>query len=110
MTMTQGEMLVKLYDEAVKQLSGAALYIKEKDYAKANVALQKTQRILNYLTSTLNFKYDISNNLAALYDFFNAQIVKANIHKDATLLEEITPMIAELRDTFAQADRLAKTK
>ena len=110
MTMTQGEMLIKLYDEAVKQLSGAVLYIGEKDYEKANTALQKTQKVLTYLTNTLNYKYDIANNLAALYDYFNFRIVDANIHKDVALLEEIIPMISGLRDAFAQADRLSKAK
>lgn len=110
MTMTPGEMLIRLYDEAIKQLSGAVLYIGEKSYGKANTAMQKTQKILSYLTSTLNFKYDIANNLEALYDYFNYQIVNANIHKDAKLIEEIIPMITGLRDAFAQADRLSKNK
>lgn len=110
MTMTQGEMLLSLYDEAIKQLSGAILYIGEKDYGKANFAMQKAQRILSYLTNTLNFKYEIAHNLEALYDFFNFQIVNANVHKQAKLLEEIIPMISGLRDAFAQADRIAKSK
>lgn len=108
MTMTQGEMLVKLYEETVKQLSGATMYIESKDFEKANKSLQKSQRILNHLKSTLNYEYDVSNNLSALYDFFLARIVEANIKKDASPIREVIPMVDELRETFGKADRLSR--
>ena len=108
MTMTQGEMLTKLYDEVIKQMSGAKICLTEKDLSGVNNALQKAQRI--YLKSTLDFKYEISGNLDALYDFFIERIVQANLKKDAAMLDEIIPMIEDLRDTFVQADRNARSK
>ena len=110
MTMTQGEMLTKLYDEVIKQMSGAKICLTEKDLSGVNNALQKAQRILFYLKSTLDFKYEISGNLDALYDFFIERTVQANLKKDAAMLEEIIPMIEDLRDTFVQADRNARSK
>ena len=110
MTMTQGEMLTKLYDEVIKQMSGAKICLTEKDLSGVNNALQKAQRILFYLKSTLDFKYEISGNLDALYDFFIKRIVQANLKKDAAMLDEIIPMIEDLRDTFVQADRNARSK
>lgn len=110
MTMTQGEMLTKLYDEVIKQMSGAKICLTEKDLSAVNNALQKAQRILFYLKSTLDFKYEISGNLDALYDFFIERTVQANLKKDAAMLDEIIPMIEDLRDTFVQADRNARSK
>ena len=110
MTMTQGEMLTKLYDEVIKQMSGAKICLTEKDLSGVNNALQKAQRILFYLKSTLDFKYEISGNLDALYDFFIERIVQANLKKDAAMLDEIIPMIEVLRDTFVQGDRNARSK
>lgn len=110
MTMTQGEMLTKLYDEVIKQMSGAKICLTEKDLSGINNALQKAQRILFYLKSTLDFKYEISGNLDALYDFFIERTVQANLKKDAAMLDEIIPMIEDLRDTFVQADRNARSK
>ena len=110
MTMTQGEMLTKLYDEVIKQMSGAKICLTEKDLSGVNNALQKAQRILFYLKSTLDFKYEISGNLDALYDFFIERIVQANLKKDAAMLDETIPMIEDLRDTFVQADRNARSK
>ena len=110
MTMTQGEMLTKLYDEVIKQMSGAKICLTEKDLSGVNNALQKAQRILFYLKSTLDFKYEISGNLDALYDFFIERTVQANLKKDAAMLDEIIPMIEDLRDTFVLADRNARSK
>lgn len=106
MTMTPGEMLVRLYEEVVKQLSAAEMYLNEKNYEKSNQALQKAQKILNHLRTTLNFKYEISNNLSALYDFFLQRVIKANIKKDPEPLKDIIPMISELRETFMEAERI----
>lgn len=109
MTMTQGEMLNKLYEEAVKQLSFAEVYMKDKDYTKTNDALQRAQRILNHLKATLNFDYEISNNLAALYEFFVSKIIEANVKKKPEPIREILPMVKELQEAFAQADKQART-
>lgn len=105
MTMTNGEMLIRLYDEVVKQLHNGVHFIKEKDMKSAGKALDKAQLIIEYLRSTLNRKYPISSNLSSLYRFFCEQIVSANIHRNVKPLEDITPMVEELRDAFAQADK-----
>ncbi|RPF48380.1 flagellar protein FliS [Hydrogenoanaerobacterium saccharovorans] len=108
MTMTQGEMVVRLYEEIINQLSRAVNCIREKDIEGTNASLQKCQRIINYLKSTLNFKYEVSSNLSSLYDFFNEQIIKSNLKKDTQPIEEILPLVSELKDTFAQGERLSR--
>ena len=108
MTMTQGEMLTKLYDEIIKQLNLVKRHTEEKDYAAANLASQKAQRILYHLRATLNFDYKISENLNALYDYFLRQLIQANLHKDNAPVDEVLGMIGELRETFIQADRTAR--
>lgn len=110
MTMTQGEMLTKLYDEIIKQLTGATIYMEKKDISGANAALQKAQKVLNHLKMTLNYDYPISNNLASLYDYFIRRIVAANIRKESAPIQEVLPMIEELRETFVQADRQARAQ
>lgn len=108
LTMTRGEMLLKLYDEVIKQLSGAELYMGKNEIEKTNQALLKAQKILNYLKDTLDFQYEISHSLFSLYRYFIERIVAANIQKKPEPLREIIPMIEELRDTFQQASRQTK--
>ena len=109
MTMTAGEMLLRLYDEVITQLTAVRQFHEDKDYQRSNEALKKAQRILTYLNQTLDFQYEISNSLSALYDYFLRRLVDANLHKDNAPVDEVLPMISELRDTFAQADKAART-
>lgn len=105
MTMTGGEMVNLLFDTAVNRLSRGILCLQEKDYEGSNTAFQKAQNIFTHLSVTLDDQYEIAENLAALYDFFNYNIRQANIRKDPGPVEEILPMIVELQETFAQADK-----
>ncbi|MGN0623399.1 MAG: flagellar export chaperone FliS [Oscillospiraceae bacterium] len=107
-TMTQGEMLNLLYETCSKRLNAGVMYIEEKRYDLANENLQKAQRIITYLNNTLDRKYEISQNLSSLYDYFNEQIIKGNIHKDTAVIKEIIPMIDDLGKTFKQAEKLAR--
>lgn len=105
MTMTPGELLLKLFDETIKQLHYAQDALPQKQYDQANASMQKATRIISHLNKTLDMQYDISKNLEQLYDFFMHKITQANIYKDPSHIAEILPMIEDLRDTFAQAER-----
>lgn len=105
MTMTPGELLLKLYDETIKQLHYGEAALQQKQYERANTSLQKAQRIISHLNKTLAMEYEIAQNLEALYDFFSYKITQANVHKDATHITEILPMVIDLRDAFAQAEK-----
>lgn len=108
MTMTHGEMLIKLFDGAIRNMNQAKDAIGQKDYTRCNELLQKTQRIITYLNSTLDRKYEMSEDLSALYFFFNRRILQANAQKSVEIIDEVNGMVTELRDTFATADRLAR--
>lgn len=105
MTMTPGELLIKLFDETIKQLHYAKDSLAQKQYGQANASMQKATRIISHLNKTLDMQYEISKNLEQLYDFFMHKITQANTYKDASHLEEILPMVEDLRDAFAQADK-----
>lgn len=108
MTMTHGEMLTKLYEATILNMNIAIKGITNNDIVSTNQSLQKAQKILSYLTVTLDRNYPISNNLAALYDFFNRQLISANVKKDASIIKEVVSMVEELRDVFIQGDKLAR--
>lgn len=108
MTMTPGQMLVVVFDELIKQLSLSRLAFEKNDIQGINRSLQKSQHILNELKLSLNFEYDISNNLNDIYNYFIRAIMNANIKKDSADLEDILQMVTELRDSFSEADKLAR--
>ena len=109
-TLTPMEIVVKLYDEAEKQINIAIVSMDGKNYETANKCLQKSQDIVNALRSVLDMSIPISTQLDALYDFFNRQLIAANVKKDTQILKELLPMLAELRDAFSQVANMPKTQ
>lgn len=109
-TLTPMEIVVKLYDEAERQINRSIAYIEQKNYEEANRGLQKSQDIVNALRSVLDMSIPISKQLDALYDFFNRQLITANVKKDVTILQELLPMLAELKDAFAQVAAMPKSQ
>lgn len=107
-TMTQGESLLMLYDGAIKQIDIGRNAIEASNIEEMDTALKKAERIVRYLRSILDEKYTVSSSLAKLYDFFNIQLVMANVKKDVKPLDEIRPLILELRDTFEQCNKISR--
>lgn len=110
LTMTQGEMLTAVYDGVLKAIYSAQQAFKAGDLAAINKHLIKAQEILSYLKSTLNSKYEISQNLESLYDYFIEQVRQANVKKNPDGLAEVAEMVQELRDAFVQADKNVRTQ
>lgn len=109
-TLTPMEIVVKLYDEAERQINRSIVYIEQKNYEAANRGLQKSQDIVNALRSVLDMKIPISTQLDALYDFFNRQLIAANVKKDVTILQDLLPMLADLKDAFSQVAAMPKSQ
>ena len=107
-TMTPMETVLKLFSETEREVSRAIFFINNKEYASANDALIKGQRLIDTLRQSLDMKYEVSSNLDALYDFFLRQLLQANLKKDVEPLTEILPMLRELRETFNRAYRTPK--
>ena len=61
--------------------------------------------IIRYLSQTLDHKYPISANLDRLYDYFCYELSRVKAGRNKTELDRVTSMVAELRDSFRQADR-----
>ncbi len=110
LTMTPGELLVKLFDETEKCLNLAIMYIEERDYVNSHNNLMKAQRIVKHLEETLVKDYSFSKDLIKLYDFILERLQQANIKKDIGLINEALPIITELRQTFAECDRISRSK
>ncbi len=107
-TLTPGDIVVRLYMEAERQLNRASYYIPLKNYEEANKALIKAQDVVNALRSSLDMKIPISKNLDSLYEYFNREIVEANVKKDKAKVDALIPMLAELREAFAEINSMPK--
>lgn len=108
-TMTKGELLILLFDEAIKRLNQGKVLIENNDYNNANISLEKARKIFNHLIVTLDDKYELSKDLAEMYMFFNREIIKASSMKSSKYIEDILPIVKDLRNTWVEADKIART-
>lgn len=109
-TMAPGEVLVKMFDELIKQCRIAIIAIGQKRFDTSNDALTKSQTILNTLATSLDMRYPISKQLKELYIFFAHQLLQANVRKNVRLIEQCIPLIKDLRDSFEQAEKISRMK
>jgi len=109
-TASQGQLIIMLYNEAVRQLDLALDLIRLNDSGKkdpSNIekiskAVVKTQEIVSELMVSLDFEQggDIATNLFSLYTWFNRELMGANIDQDARRLAAVREHIDTLRNAW----------
>ena len=104
-TMTQGELLLLVYDELVKRLTQAELMLAKEQYPAFESAVDKSLQIIRYLDDTLDRQYPISQNLSRLYDYFCYELSRVKLGRNSEELARVKTMAGELRDSFRQADK-----
>lgn len=109
-TMTQGELLILLYDEVSKRLLRAEMAIETQDWDVFEASVTRAKDIITHLVRGLDMQYEISASLYRMYDFFLFKLSKISAGRKKEDIEELKPLVKELRDTFKEADRLAATK
>jgi len=107
-TLTKGEQLVLLLDKAIQRLTLAKMKIEAKDYKTADHELGRTNDIFNYLIVCLDSKIEISKELNQMYSFINAEVIKASAKHDIAHIDNALPLVRELRDTWEEADKIAR--
>jgi flagellar protein FliS len=106
-TASQGQLVIMLYDEAVKQLDrGLELLAMNGLDGKApgrieqiGKAVMKTEEIITELMVSLDFDQggEISKNLFSLYTWFNRELLEANIRQDVNRIKAVRDMLDDLR-------------
>lgn len=106
-TMTGGEMLLLLYDELIKRLTRAQIALEDKDYDLFDKSVQRSREIVEYLNRTLNMEYRISYELRRMYEFFLYEISRLQVGRNKAVIQELKPLVMELRDAFREASKTA---
>lgn len=105
--MSQGELLLLLYDELVKRLLRAGLALDKADYDLFEASVDRSLDIIRYLDDTLDMQYPISRNLNRLYDYFSFELNRVKAGRNRIELDRVKTMVNELRDTFREANKTA---
>lgn len=102
-TASQGDLLLMLFDGAIRFANQGRQAIAEQDMEQANVKLLRAQDIVTELMISLDLDQgEIAENLYQLYSFIYELLVGANIKKDVNLIDQAVRFLTELRDTWRQ--------
>lgn len=104
-TATPENLILMLYDGALRFMGQAEEAFKEKNLEKISNLLLRVQAIFTELMTSLDKEKggDIAVNLERLYLFFLRQLSDANIKKDPEPMLAIKPLVVDLRNTWEQA-------
>ena len=109
-TASQGQLLLMLYDEAIKQLDRSLELLElnvtgRKDPGRIEhigKSIMKTQDIITELMVSLDFEQgeEIAQSLFSLYTWFNRELLDANIKQDIQRVMVVRNMMNDLRNTW----------
>lgn len=103
------QLLLMLVEAAVKFTKIGRQAIVDKDIQKAHDSLRRVQDIFVELMSTLDQSAgDWAVKLFSVYGYIKDKIFQANVKKDVAIIDEILPLIENIRDTWTQAYNISK--
>ena len=101
-TASPAKIILMLYYVAIKFCHMAQVAIDEKNIEKANLNIQRAQKIIVQLRVSLDTKYPVSQEFDRVYDYIYRRLVEANMKKDNEILEEALKHIKTMRETWIE--------
>ena len=102
LTASPAELVLLLYDGFIKFCNLGVMAINKKDYTEANKNIQKAEKIIVELSSTLDDRYEVARDFNNIYTYVLRRLHDANIKKDEAILKECIIHIKSLRETWKQ--------
>lgn len=110
-TTTQADLLILLYDGAIKFLAQAREAIERRDVKAKGELLGKASDIVNELMSSLNKEKggEIAENLARLYFYCNSRLLTANLKMDVEAIDQVVNILRGLRSAYDEIRDIVPT-
>ncbi|MBU4439924.1 MAG: flagellar protein FliS, partial [Firmicutes bacterium] len=81
-SLSKGDVVIKLFEEAEKQIKMAIILIERENFTKAYNCIAKGQKIISTLNLALDMQYPISVELNEMYSFIFTKLGEANTSRD----------------------------
>jgi flagellar protein FliS len=105
-TASPSQLLIMLYDGAIRFCKAGIEAIKEKKFEDANRQMLKVQDILSEFIITLDRNVAMSDDLDRLYEYMKYRLREANAQKATEPAEEVLQYLLELKEVWIQAVKL----
>lgn len=96
------ELTLILYEACEDFIVRGIDFLKQKKYEQANRLIQRAENIITELRCTLNFEYEISQQLDKLYVYVYNNLVHGNIKNDFDSLNSALYIVTTLKETWIQ--------
>jgi flagellar protein FliS len=105
-------LIVMLMDGALERIAMARGCIERKDITEKARLLNRAVAIIGELRGSLDLSRggEIAANLSALYEYMASTILKANIDNSASLLDEVSKLLREIRSAWVAIPAEARVK
>ena len=106
MTASPARLLLMTYDGGTRFIRLAGRAMDEKNLEEQHVNITKAQRIVLELINTLDHSTDpkLADSLNRLYRYIHDRLTYANVYDDKAALTEAEKLMAQLRESWAQAE------
>ena len=111
-TLDQNQLIIMLYDGAIKNASFAVEHMKSGEIEKVHNCLIKAKNIVTELMATLNMEKggDVAKNLQSLYSYMFSQLIEANMEKKTQPIVVVIELLKELRVAWVEINKKSKTQ
>lgn len=110
MTASPEQLTLMLYNGAIRFVHESIEALTAGDYEKSHKSNMRAQDIVREFMCTLDMSIELSQSWAALYEYILYNLIEGNTKKDRNHLEQARQMLTEMRDTWAEAMKLAKAQ
>ena len=110
LTASPAELVLMLYDGAIKFCNIGLVAIENGEVMKANTNIQKAERIVAELRGSLDMKYPVAKDFDNVYEYIGWALLQANVKKSPDYLQEALKHLRTMRDTWKEVMRIAGTQ
>ena len=109
-TASPEQILLMLYDGAIRFTRQAIIGIKENKSAQKGTGISRAMAIIAEFSDSLNHEIggQIAEELDALYGFMMKELIKANLENDLEKLRVVETLLVDLRQTWGAAVAITK--
>jgi flagellar protein FliS len=109
LTATPGQLVVMLYDGCLRFLHQSAHAMREGKIAEAGTRLARAEAIIDELLTTLDLEEGgvIASRLQGIYVFCLRHLMQARLERDAEMIDKVSELLSELRDSWVQVSAAA---
>ena len=103
-TSSQGQLILMMYEGAIKNVSMAIDCIDQKDIPGKGMHIRKAHDIINELSLALDMEKggDVSIRLERLYQFILSQLTLANIKSETKILKSVLEILNTLLGAWTE--------